>query len=153
MKRLNPDKLHVTFEQGMTRIQPLKQRHYTLTHSDITAELFLTISSRFATEKITPMRDEVLAEWKWYHNQWQCHIYLHIDQGEFNKSLSLKRLQIFKQELPLALEAIHYGDSLLFKTHPYLNDAPIFVTFNSSYQELHHIEYWGTFSNYTRTFD
>ena len=34
-----------------------------LTHSDITGELFLTIAAKYDYDKITDMRDEVLAEW------------------------------------------------------------------------------------------
>jgi hypothetical protein len=40
MSKLNPEKLSVEFRQGVTPTEPIILRRYTLTHSDITAELF-----------------------------------------------------------------------------------------------------------------
>ena len=48
MERLDPEKLYVVFRPGVTMTEPVLGRKYTLTHSDITAELFLTIGLQFA---------------------------------------------------------------------------------------------------------
>lgn len=40
MSKLNPEKLSVEFRDGVTGTEPILGRRYTLTHSDITAELF-----------------------------------------------------------------------------------------------------------------
>ena len=42
MARLNPDKLHVKWLDETTPTTPASPRHYTLTHSDSTGDLFLT---------------------------------------------------------------------------------------------------------------
>jgi hypothetical protein len=52
MERLNPEKLHVEFRPGVTEAEPIIPRRYTLTHSDITADLFLTIAPEYAYDKI-----------------------------------------------------------------------------------------------------
>jgi hypothetical protein len=41
--RLDPRRLHVTFAPGVSLEGPVVRRAYTLTHSDATRELFLTI--------------------------------------------------------------------------------------------------------------
>lgn len=41
--RLRPKKLHVKHVVRIGPIDPISPRRYTLTHSDITGELFLTI--------------------------------------------------------------------------------------------------------------
>ena len=65
MSSFNPEKLSVTFIPPANSFQPIEGRKYTLTHSDLTAELFLNIGYMFNYEKINPiMRDEVLAEWQ-----------------------------------------------------------------------------------------
>jgi Staygreen protein len=66
--RLDPRKLHVTFVPGTSAAGPVVPRAYTLTHSDSTGELFLTIGTTFDRRQISGwytrlMRDEVLAEW------------------------------------------------------------------------------------------
>ncbi len=65
MKKLNAEKLHVEFRQGVTPTEPIMPRCYTLTHSDVIAELFLTVGAEYAYDKIIEMRDELLTE---------CHI-------------------------------------------------------------------------------
>ena len=47
MKKLDPDKLLVEYKPGVTPISPIIPRRYTLTHSDETGELFLTIGSEY----------------------------------------------------------------------------------------------------------
>ena len=43
MRRLKPEKLHVQLANGTTPAGPVAGRRYTLTHSDATGDLFLTI--------------------------------------------------------------------------------------------------------------
>lgn len=43
MAHLNPQKLHVTFMDGVRADGPHIPRAYTLTHSDTTGDLFLSI--------------------------------------------------------------------------------------------------------------
>jgi hypothetical protein len=68
MSRLNTRKLHVRFKGAKPDVLVLPRR-YTLTHSDSTGDLYLTISSDFDNKQVSGwytrfMRDEVLAEWK-----------------------------------------------------------------------------------------
>lgn len=147
MKRLNPEKLTVTYKKGVTETEPLLWRHYTLTHSDITGELFLTIGLNFAYEEINKTRDEVLARWYKINNHYILYLYVYID-GKFNPMTSFIRNRIFVRELPLALEAIRYGDREFFKSHPHLDKAPIYIYFDSSNPNLNRVEFWGTPSDY-----
>lgn len=147
MSRLNPEKLSVEFREGVTTTEPIIPRHYTLTHSDLTAELFLTIGLKYAYDKTNAMRDEVLGKWVKYKDRYFYYVYLYVD-GEFSPKVTAIRNYIFRRELPLALEAIRYGDKEFFTAHPELNDAPIIVYFMSTNPQFNRIENWGTFSDY-----
>ncbi|RKD29514.1 staygreen family protein [Thermohalobacter berrensis] len=147
MERLNPQKLFVEFRNGVTKLRPIIPRRYTLTHSDITAELFLTIGKYYAYDKINPTRDEVLAEWKIRNNRYIFCVYVYVD-GKFRPMNTYIRNKIFIRELPLALEAIRFGDKEFFNIHPYLDNAPVFVYFDSINPYFNRIEYWGTLSDY-----
>lgn len=147
MSKLNPEKLSVEFRQGVTPTEPIMPRRYTLTHSDITAELFLTIGLNYAFDKINSMRDEVLGEWVNVRNQYYYHVYLDVD-GQFGPAAATIRNKIFVRELPLALEAIRYGDNKFFSARPELNHVPIMVYFISSIPKFNRIENWGTFAEY-----
>lgn len=147
MGRLNPEKLFVEFRQGVTPTEPISPRRYTLTHSDLTAELFLTVGQEYAVDKITAMRDEVLAEWKKQDNHYVFPVHIDVD-GQSTPDRIAMRNTIFRRELSLALEAIRYGDRRFFAAHPNLDQVPIFVYFHSAIPQFNGVENWGTFADY-----
>lgn len=148
MNELKPDKLFVEFRPGVTPNEPIIPRHYTLTHNDITAELYLTIGTTYAYDKITAMRDEVLGEWIKLQNEYIFYVYLYVS-GDYGSEIAAVRNFIFRRELPLALKAIKYGDKDFFNTHSELNLAQIIVYFSSTENQYNKIENWGTFSDYS----
>lgn len=147
MKRLNPDKLYVEFRTGVTMTEPVIGRKYTLTHSDITADLFLTIGLQYANDKVNIMRDEVLTEWKTNNGFPFLYVYVYVD-GQFGSKESAARNEIFRRELPLALEAIRYGDRRFFAAYPALDNATICIHFDSTIPEYNRFENWGTPNDY-----
>jgi len=146
MERLNPEKLHVKYGPGATTTEPIIGRKYTLTHSDVTADLFLTIGLEYAYEDINEMRDEVLAEWQTYEGSPLLYVYVYV--GQFGPAITAIRDTIFRRELPLALEAIRYGDSQFFMEYPQLDNAPIWIYFDSPNPDYNKFEYWGTPKDY-----
>jgi len=149
MNRLDPNKLYVRFYPGVTPKKPINFRHYTLTHSDEMGDLFLSVALAYAYNEITSMRDEVLAELLYQEDQYNLLVYIHVDsQPAKDLADSTFRYHIFQRELPLALEAIRYGDQVLFDLYPALNSAPIQIHFDSIYATLCKTEYWGTFADY-----
>ncbi|MDF2943183.1 MAG: hypothetical protein K0S01_2041 [Herbinix sp.] len=147
MSRLDPEKLTVEFKEGVTTTEPIIPRRYTLTHSDITAELFLMIGLEYAYDKINYLRDEVRGEWIKKENGYLYYVYLYID-GHFGPTTISTRDFIFRRELPLALEAIRYGDREFFNAHPELDNSPIMVFFQSADPQYNKVENWGIFSDY-----
>lgn len=141
MMRLNPNKLYVELRDGTTYREPVIGRKYTLTHSDKTADIFLTIGSQYAFDKVNIIRDEVLAEWRMYTSPF-LFVYLYID-GQSDPAVSAARDKIFRRELPLALEAMRYGDRYLYESYPYLDNACICVYFDSTDPEYLGMEFWG----------
>lgn len=146
MSRFDPKKLHVEYV-GVTSTEPIIPRRYTLTHSDITADLYLTLSLDFAYWKLTAMRDEVLGEWMLNDENYIYNVYLYVD-GIFTSELKAIRDAVFRRELPLALEAVRYGDNEFFNAHPELDYVPIIVYFLSTDPMFNKVENWGTFSDY-----
>ncbi|WP_458411550.1 staygreen family protein [Schinkia sp. CFF1] len=149
MSKFIPEKLSVEYRGGVTPTEPVIPRCYTLTHSDVTGDLFLTIGIHYAWDKVNPMRDEVLGEWKTNRSFLYYCVYLHVDQGEHNQNVAAKRNEIFRRELPLALTAIRYGDRFLFNTYPNLDQASIIINFISAYPQFARQESWGTFHRFS----
>ncbi|WAA12468.1 staygreen family protein [Fervidibacillus halotolerans] len=130
--------------------EPIIGRNYTLTHSDETGELFLTIGYVYNGLAINWMlRDEVLAEWKWAP---ETGFYLlgvaYVDQGEFNEEQAARRYKIFNREMDTALRGIIQGDSPFLQNYPFLLRAPIYIQFQSAYPQFHHTKFFGTVAQY-----
>jgi hypothetical protein len=153
MSRLKPEKLHVRFTEGTTQESPVTPRRYTLTHSDITGDLFLTVGSEHDIQQISGlytrlMRDEVLAEWREDKDGPALHVTCHVSGGLVLGTAAFRDL-IFRKELPLALEALRHGDRRFFETHPGMDHAPILVHFHSSRRRYRRLERWGTPADYS----
>jgi hypothetical protein len=153
VSRLNPEKLHLRLLPGTQLSGPLMPRCYTLTHSDATGDLYLTIGTEHDRRQISGwytrlMRDEVLAEWGQEEDKPTLHVHCHVSGGLVLGSAKW-RDAIFRQELPLVLEALRFGDRALFEARPELDRAPIWVHLNSIDHQYNRIERWGTPSDYT----
>ncbi|MBN1358552.1 staygreen family protein [Candidatus Bathyarchaeota archaeon] len=151
MSRLDPKKLHVRFD-GVARDVFALPRRYTLTHSDRTGDLYLTIGLTFDNEQISEwytrfMRDEVLAEWKLEQNNLCLHGYCHVCGGFVFGNASLREW-IFRREMRRVLQAIRHGDRELFAENPRLDQTEILVHFHKSKAEECKIEQMGCFGNY-----
>jgi hypothetical protein len=152
MSRLQPRKLHVRLGAGVTAEGPLTPRRYTLTHSDTSGDLFLTVGLEYNAEQISGwytrlMRDEVLAEWQEDDAGPSLHVYCHVSGGLVFGPAGW-RYAIFRQELPLVLEAFRHGDRQLFAAHLGLDNAPITVHFRSHRRRYRRTERWGTPTDY-----
>jgi hypothetical protein len=152
MSRLQPAKLHVQLGPNLTAEGPIMPRRYTLTHSDTSGMLFLTIDQEYDKKQVSGwytrlMRDEVLAEWGEAEHGTALHVYCHVSGGLVFGTAGWRNA-IFRHELPLVLEAFRLGDRHLFAAHPELDHAPIEIHFQSHRRRYRRTERWGTPADY-----
>lgn len=154
MSRLRPEKLCTRFAPGARSDGPVVPRRYTMTHSDATGDLFLTIGADYDRKQIAGwqtrfMRDEVLAEWVREKEEERpaLHVHCHVSGGLI-VGLAGWRDAIFRRELPLALEVFRFGDRAFLEAHPALDHAPIMVHFHAAQSRYDRIEQWGTPADY-----
>ncbi|BAK17900.1 hypothetical protein SSIL_3477 [Solibacillus silvestris StLB046] len=153
MNKFNPERLSVEYRDGVTATDPVISRHHTLTHSDDTGELFLTIGTQFAWDKVNiDMRDEVIGEWKTNGHCIYYNAYVMVNKEGQDFNTAMRRYEVFRRELPLALTAIRYGDRFLFNVYPALDNGLIIVNFISTYPQLYKQEIFGTFSSFSNSF-
>jgi hypothetical protein len=152
MKRLNPDKLQVIAAAGDSIKKDNIHRRYTLTHSDMTGDLFLVIAREYDMKAIAGlytrlMRDEVLAELIDSGGSVELQVYCHVSGGIIIGTAKWRN-SIFIAELPLVLEAIRYGDRAFFERFPDLDQVPVRVYFQSPNRKYHRVENWGVMADY-----
>ena len=152
MKELDPQKLHVTFQEGVSANELLLPRRYTLTHSDLTGDLFLTIGADYDQKQISGlytrlMRDEVLAEWKPGDGEPTLHVFCHVSGG-FVFGAASWRNEILHHHMRMVLEALRYGDRELVSANPDIKQSMVMVHFASNHKRFDSVEEWGSFQDY-----
>jgi hypothetical protein len=152
MKRLNPDKLHVVNTAGEMKNDVDLPRRYTLTHSDMSGDLYLVVAREYFKKAIAGlytrlMRDEVLAELIGSGDSMELRVYCHVSGGLVIGTAKW-RYNIFQAELPLVLEAIRYGDRSFFEKNPELDQVRVRVHFQCPSRKFNRIENWGVIADY-----
>lgn len=152
MSQLNPQKLHTRFLRGVSLKEFRVPRRYTLTHSDITGVLFLSVGSDYDKRAISGlyvrlMRDEVVAEWLQGEAGMSLHVYCHVSGG-LAFGTAAWRYAILQFHMPQVLQAFRYGDRVIYANRPELEQTPVWVHFRSSQTRYHRKEDWGTMGKY-----
>lgn len=154
MSVLVRESLHTKFMNDSLKNGPIVPRRYTLTHSDLTGELYLTIGQSFNRPQISGwytrlMRDEVLAEWlHWEDNdKFILHVYCHVSGGIVLGSARW-RYRIFKRHLNQVIQTFHYGDSQLVEAHPEIDKAQVVVHFKARQTRYNKMVKRGLFGDY-----
>lgn len=149
MKPFEPSRLHVEYRDHVSKTSPVWSRKYTMTHSDDTAELYVTIGQNYAKDKIGPLRDEVLLRFGRHEDQLKLLGSVLIDV-EGTTSNAEKRNEIFLREMPTALQAIRYADASLYEQHPQLDEIPILIWFQSNNEKYNKLYDFGTMKDYRK---
>jgi hypothetical protein len=152
MSNLRPEKLCVKFMGEADPEGPANPRRYTLTHSDTTGDLFLSVGSDYARKAISGfytrlMRDDVLAELLESQSGPELHVYCHVSGGLVVGSARW-RYAIFQRHMRQVLQAFRYGDEVFYTANPRFENAVVIIHFHSTKKCYHMIENWGYTSDY-----
>lgn len=138
----------IEFREPANALSPLADRKYTMTHSDDTGDLFVTIGTEYAEDKVTTLRDEVRLEWTVIKDTPILYGEVLIDGDGISTGNTQVRDTIFKREMPLALQAIYHADQQFFASHPELRETPVFIHFTSTQPSYNKLYNFGTISEY-----
>lgn len=147
MKKIDPDKVNVEFRDRVMPLGPIHERKYTMTHSDETAELFVTIGTKYANDKMIDIRDEVLLAFEFSSAGLLLMGEVIVD-GEGIPGNAERRNEIFAREMGTALQAIRYADADFYQANPALDHVPVYIWFRSDDPAYNKLYDYGTMSEY-----
>ncbi|WP_352401161.1 staygreen family protein [Anaerotignum sp.] len=147
MKILDPRKVFVQYRDDMNPYEPIMERKYTITHSDLTADLFVFIASNYAEDQISKTRDEVRIAWEEAPKGLMLVGSVLVDDINI-EGISSIRNRIFYHEMPTALQALRQADRFLFINRPELDKTPVFIHFISNDPEFYRIYRFGEIGNF-----
>ncbi len=146
-------RLRVGFAEGTRPDGPLNPRRYTLTHSDRTGNLFLTIGPDYDQRALRALqvrleRDEVLGDWVLAAEGPRLDLHMMAQGGLPLFGTGAMRCDIFRRYRPLVLAALRHGDRALTEAHPGLDAAPVVARFHwrGGRQESEQWGRWGEWS-------
>lgn len=139
--------IFVEYRDRVTKTSPLQNRTYTMTHSDETGDLFVTIGLLYATDMTNELQDQVYLRFTPFEDKWILSGEVLIDSEEFEGNNQV-RYDIFKREMPLALQAIYTADKPFFDTYPELKETPVLIRFKSTDPKYDKLYDYGPISNY-----
>ena len=145
MNRLNPSELNVIYSPPATEYKPVDGRKYRFAKANNHGEAYLC--NGYDYENLPTkhkFREELRAEWIPQMGQYVfCgKTTVNHDHGE-DHHVKL-RLLMSQQEIPDALAAIMYSDRAFFFHYPWLLDSPIYIQFQSKYEDYNKMIYYGT---------
>lgn len=128
-------KLTVTFTPGTLPGGSMVPRRYTLTHSDRTGDLFLTIGAEFDRRALRALqvrleRDEVLGEWVLDAGEPRLELHMMAQGGLPVFGTAALRCRIFRGYRDLVLAALQHGDRAFTGAHPEIVGAPVLARFH-----------------------
>ena len=133
-------------------------RRYTVTHSEATGDLFLTIGAEYDWDALTTwevrvMADEVVAEWVVADDAAEeagaPTLVVHCRaQGGWLIASTERRIETLRGYMPMVLEAIHIGDTAYLEAHPELDAALVELKFHFRRRRHDEAESWGTFGRH-----
>ena len=148
MSDFNKEKLNVVFATDIDKSGPIIPRRYTLTHSDETGELFLSIGKYYDYSKVNESRDEVLGCWNCDENNlYYLRFEVLLDACGGEEKLAIRN-KIFRDELPMAIKAIIYGDREFLLGCGELYESKVIIKFKSSNKNYSAVEQWGYVKDY-----
>lgn len=148
MSDFNKEKLNVVFAADVDKHGPIIPRRYTLTHSDETGELFLSIGKYYDYSKVNESRDEVLGCWNCDENNlYYLRLEVLLDACDGEEKLAIRN-KVFRNELPMAIKAIIYGDREFLLACEELYESKVIIKFKSSNKSYSAVEQWGYVKDY-----
>ncbi len=147
MSYLNPLKVLVQYRGFMEPYGPIYERKYTITHSDLTAELYVFIAKNYAEDQVTSMHDEVRIAWQQDGDNLILAGYVTVDGKDIIGSPKVRNM-IFYNEMPTALQALRQADRFLFDENPIFDNTLVFIKFVSENPDYAKTYNFGPIGNY-----
>jgi len=145
MEKLYSNKLSVTIIPPATAYDPVDKRKYTLTGPNEDGIRFLAIGYKYEMSLVNAkMEDMLTAEWKPKLGEYLLAGKVYVSGGEHDQHSAKERYMELQAELPGAISMMIHGDRDLYKHVPWLLDAPIYIEFDSTYNQYRTIQYAGT---------
>ena len=143
--------IFVEYRDNVGPLAPLEERTYTMTHSDETGDIFVTIELNYAPDQTNKIQDQVYMKWLPIEDKFFLYGEVIIDNDTITGKSDIS-YEIFSREMPLALHAIYTADLPLFEAYPTLNDTPVIINFLSTDPKYDKLHCYGEISHYANNY-
>lgn len=148
MDNFDTTKINIELRNKVDIAAPVLGRSYTVTHSDDTGDIFVTIGTDFAVDRFGPLNDQVLLRMECFNGQFQLNGLVCLDLPGSKFSIK-QRSDIFSEKMYLALMSIRYADSYFYEKCCSRDTIPVYMHFYSKDPRYDRVHYFGEIGDYT----
>ncbi|CZR99045.1 MULTISPECIES: staygreen family protein [unclassified Clostridioides] len=144
MINLNATNLNVNMVYPVSATEPIRFRRYTVSYSENTNDIYLTIATYFDTLSLgTVSIDKVYGQWAWVVGDiYDLNLFVFV--GNYPYEIARNRYDAFVRVLPIAITSIINGDRLFLVSNSCLLNSKITVRFISSHPTLNRTVDYGS---------
>lgn len=126
----NPHQIDVTYSLGVTPVEPMIPRKYTVFPGQHTSVPSIQIGIEFAYDHMQKERNEYLASFVFDKGFYSLTVYYYIG-AHTSTDETITRYLHFLEQLPVILSSIYHTDASFFEKYPLLMHCPIFIIADS----------------------
>ena len=146
----NPYKLYINRKEDIFDNGPIIPRCYEVTYLRASKSMSIKIDKN-EEKSISLYKGEGLCgRWCFEDGKYILFFQINIDAKKKGYDKTKERNKLVRNSIPLMINAIRKADEKFYKEYKYLDEADIFIKFNSLYDEFFKVECWGKLKNYIK---
>ena len=146
----NPYKLYINRKEDIFDNGPIIPRCYEVTYLKASKSMSINIDKN-EEKSISLYKGEGLCgRWCFEDGKYILFFQINIDAKKKGYDKTKERNRLVRNSIPLMINAIRRADEKFYEEYKYLDEAEIFIKFNSLYDEFFKVECWGKLKNYIK---
>lgn len=146
----NPYKLYINRKEDIFDNGPIIPRCYEVTYLKASKSMSIKIDKN-EEKSISLYKGEGLCgRWCFEDGKYILFFQINVDANKKGYAKTKERNKLVRNSIPLMINAIRRADEKFYEEYKYLDEAEIFIKFNSPYDEFFKVECWGKLKNYIK---
>lgn len=141
--KLNIERLDDILDHG-----PIIPRCYEVTYLKPSNSMSININKDENKSKNIYSGESLCGRWCNENEKYMLFFQVNVDTRKIGYDKAKEKDKLIRQDLPLMLNSIIKSEENFLKANKDLNEAEIFIKFNSQYDDFYKVENWGCLKNY-----
>ena len=148
LTKTDPYKLTINRTKDILDNGPIIPRCYEVAYLKPSKSMSININKDENKSKNIYSGESLCGRWCNENERYMLFFQVNVDTRKMDYDKAKGKDKLIRQELPLMLNSIIKSEENFLKANKDLNEAEIFIKFNSQYDDFYKVENWGCLRNY-----